>query len=163
MTLAQAYRKQFGKVLYPFRVYDSNGNRTYSEYSNGYWCKSEYDADGNETYHETSNGYWTKYAKYKYDADGNETHYENSDGFWSKREYDAKGNVTYYEDSNRYWRKREYDSNGNETYYENSSGTIRGSKQNQSCEGKVVEIDGKKYSAEQVRERIAELKPVQDK
>ena len=43
-----------------------------------------------------------------------------------------------------------YDSNGNETYFEDSNGTIRGSKQNQSCEGKVVEIDGKKYELKEL-------------
>ena len=105
MTLAQAYRKQFGKVSYPFEIYDANGNETYTEDSNGYWWKYEYDADGNETYFEASRGYW---------------------------------------------QKREYDSNGNETYYEDSNGIARGSKQNQSCEGKVVEIDGKKYELKEL-------------
>jgi len=126
MTLAQAYRKQFGKVSYPFEIYDSNGNETYFEDSNGYWTKCEYDANGNET------------------------HYENSSGYWWKCEYRANGKLTYYEDSNGYWWKREYDSNGNETYFEDSNGTIRGSKQNQSCEGKVVEIDGKKYELKEL-------------
>ena len=90
MTLAQAYKQQFGEVSYPFEIYDANGNRTY---------------------------------------------FETSDGYWSKREYDA---------------------NGTETYFEDSNGRIHGQKQ-------TIEIDGVEYSAEQVRESIAELKPVQDK
>ena len=83
MTLAQAYKKQFGKVSYPFMIYDSKGNETY---------------------------------------------FENNYGFWSKYEYDSKGN---------------------ETYFENSYGTIRGKKQS-SCDGKIVEIDGKKYKLKEL-------------
>ena len=126
MTLAQAYKKQFGTISYPFEIYDSKGNKTYFENSDGYWWKRECGANGNVTYYEDSNGYW-----------------------W-KSEYDSNGNETYYEDSNGYWTKCEYDANGNETHYENSSGTIRGSKQNQSCEGKIVEVDGKKYELKEL-------------
>jgi len=111
MTLAQAYKKQFGKVSYPFSIHDANGNETYSE---------------------------------------------DSDGFWWKWEYDSNGNQTYFEGSTGYWAKWEYDANGNQTYFEDSDGHIEGQKQ-------TIEIDGVQYSAEQVRERIAELKPVQDK
>jgi len=125
MTLAQAYKKQFGKVSFPFRVYDSNGNETYFETSNGYWWKCEYDSNGNETYVEDSNGYWQKY------------------------EYDSNGNETYFETSNGYWQKYEYDSNGNETYFETSNGVKR-DKGKSSCEGKVVEIDGKKYELKEL-------------
>ena len=104
MTLAQAYKKQFGKVSYPFMIYDSNGNGTY---------------------------------------------YEDSDGYWYTKEYDSKGNMTYFENSNGYWSKHEYDSNGNGTYYEDSDGTIKGKKQS-SCDGKIVEIDGKKYKLKEL-------------
>ena len=89
MTLAQAYKQQFGKLAYPFVIYD---------------------ADGKLTYHENSRGYWWRY---------------------------------------------EYDANGHRTYYETSSGRIEGQKQ-------TIEIDGVEYSADQVRERIAELKPIKD-
>ena len=58
---------------------------------------------------------------------------------------DANGNKTYFEDSDGYWWKREYDANGNETYYENSKGYKEGKTQSQSCAGKVIEVDGKKY------------------
>ena len=104
MTLAQAYEKQFGKVSFPFNVYDSKGNITYYENSNGYWFKNEYDSNGNKTYS------------------------ENSSGYWFKNEYDSKGNITYSE---------------------NSSGTIKGKKQSP-CDGKVVEIDGKKYKLKEL-------------
>ena len=89
MTLAQAYKQQFGDVSYPFEIYDANGK------------------------------------------------------------------LTYYEDISGYWTKREYDTNGKLTYREDNAGHIEGNKQ-------TIEIDGVKYSADQVRERIAELKPMQD-
>ena len=77
------------------------------------------------------------------DKNGNQIYYEDSEGFWYRREYDEDGNKIYYEDSEGYWYRREYDKKGNKVYFENSFGTII-DKRN-SCEGKVVEIDGKKY------------------
>ena len=77
------------------------------------------------------------------DEKGNSTYYETSDGFWLRCEYDEKGNLTYYGDSNG-WYRREYDENGNKTYYEDSNGTKKGTKRG-SCDGKVIEVDGKKY------------------
>ena len=79
------------------------------------------------------------------DARGNETYFENSDGFWWKSEYNAHGEETYCENSAGYWCKSEYDSNGNETYFEDSNGEKRGTPTSQSCTGKIVEVDGKKY------------------
>jgi hypothetical protein len=58
---------------------------------------------------------------------------------------DARGNETYTEYSNRYYYRSEYDSNGNETYYEDSDGHKEGTPRSQSCDGKVIEVDGKKY------------------
>ena len=37
------------------------------------------------------------------------------------------------------------DANGNQTYYENSNGKKVGTPRSQSCAGKVIEVDGKKY------------------
>ena len=125
MTLAQSYKKQFGKVSYPFRIYDSKGKEVYYEDSDDYWWKREYDSNGNETYFEDSNDYW------------------------EKREYGANGKLTYFEDSDDYWWKYEYDSNGNEIYAEDSDGVKR-DKRKSSCEGKVVEIDGKKYELKEL-------------
>jgi len=125
MTLAQVYKQQFGKVSFPLRIYDSNGNKTYYEESDGYWIKSEYDSNGNMTY------------------------YENSRGYWWKREYNSKGNMTYYEDSNGYWVKKEYNSKGKETYVEYSDGYKSGVSKS-SCNGKIVEIDGKKYELKEL-------------
>ena len=79
------------------------------------------------------------------DAEGNDTYYEDSGGCWYKYKYDAEGNQTYSEDSDGYWRKSEYDANGNQTYYENSCGYKNGTPRSQSCDGKVIEVDGKKY------------------
>ena len=106
---------------FPIIIKNANGNKTYSEYSDGYWSKYECDSKGNEAYS------------------------ENSDGYWWKREYDSKGNMTYYGDSDGYWWKRECDANGNETYCEYSDGFKEGTPQSQSCAGKVIEVDGKKY------------------
>ena len=106
---------------FPIIIKDARGNETYTEYSNRYYYRSEYDARGNETY------------------------FEDSDGYWNKREYDANGNRTYYEKSNGFWWKCEYDGKGNLTYYETSDGYKKGTPQSQSCDGKVIEVDGKKY------------------
>lgn len=76
---------------FPIQIKDSNGNETYYENSDGYWCRRKYNAKGNETYCETSDGYWrTKYAgtfggtgntaKYEYDAKGNDTYCETCEG-----------------------------------------------------------------------------------
>ena len=78
------------------------------------------------------------------DKNGNQIYFENSNGYWYKRERDSNGNKIYYENSTGYWEKSEYDSNGNLIYWENSNGEIRDNRP-KGCEGKVVEIDGKKY------------------
>jgi len=121
-TIAQ----QLNVKEFPFEIKDKNGNLIYFETSDGYWSKKEYDSNGNVIY------------------------FENSDGFWSKREYDSNGNVIYYEDSDGFWSKREYDSNGNVIYYEDSNGNVLDNRPKPSCEGKIVEIDGKKYKLTEV-------------
>ena len=78
------------------------------------------------------------------DKNGNQIYCEYFNGYWWKSEYDSNGNSIYYETSNKYWSKSEYDSNGNCTYWENSDGEIEDNRP-KGCEGKVVEIDGKKY------------------
>ena len=57
---------------------------------------------------------------------------------------DDNGNLTYYERSNGLWFRREYDEKGNLTYFEDSNGIKEGTKRG-SCDGKVIEVDGKKY------------------
>ena len=79
------------------------------------------------------------------DTKGRRTYYEDSKGFWFRREYDSDGNKTYYEDSDGYWYKKEYDADGNETYYEDSDGDKTGTPRSKSFDGKVIEVDGKKY------------------
>ena len=64
--------------------------------------------------------------------------------------YDDNGNLIYSENSNGYWSKSDYDSNGNRTYSENSKGKIIDNRPKTSCEGKVVEIDGKKYKLTEI-------------
>ena len=85
-----------GKALsikFPIELFDSNGNITYCENSNGFWTKREY-TNGKQTYYETSRGFWFK-REY---TNGKQTYYETSRGYWSKSEY-TNGNLTYYEDS----------------------------------------------------------------
>jgi hypothetical protein len=111
---------------FPIEITNANGNRTYYEDSAGYWGKREYDTNGNPTY------------------------YENSTGYWNKCKYDANNNSTYFESNNGYWWKYEYDADGNETYYENSNGCKEGTPRSQSCTGKVIEVDGKKYKLKEL-------------
>ena len=107
------------------------------------------------------------------DDNGNVTYYEDSNGWRRKCEFDGNGRQTYYEDSNKFWSKREYDTNGHQTYFEDNNGYKRGTSRrqtggcgvkseyvnefvniwkrhmcpafDQSCGGKVIEVDGKKY------------------
>ena len=58
------------------RIYDTNGNQTYAEDSDGSWTKKEYDDNGNNIYHEGRSGYWVK------------------------REFDSNNNLIYWEDNN---------------------------------------------------------------
>ena len=101
-----------------------------------------YDTDGKEIYFEDSDGDW---CKQEFDVNGNEIYFERSYGDWCKQEFDVNGNEIHHENSNRYWVKRDYDSNGNIIYLENSTGYIVDNRPKTSCNGKVVEIDGKKY------------------
>jgi glucan-binding YG repeat protein len=92
----------------------------------------------------------SKDSLYFYNSNGNEIYYERSDGYWVKREYDDNGNRIYLENSNGYWYKQEFDVNGNRIYHENSTGYIVDKRPKGSCDGKVVEIDGKKYQLKEV-------------
>ena len=91
-----------------------------------------------------------KGSLYLYDSNGKLIYHENSDGNWCKQEFDVNGNEIYHENSNGYWVKRDYDSNGNQIYYENSIGAIIDKRPKASCNGKVVEIDGKKYKLTEI-------------
>ena len=95
---------------------------------------------------------------YEYDSNGNEIHYKNSNGYEWWSEFDINGKVIHYKNSTGYEIWREYDSNGNKTHYKYSNGDefwydSKGNsitkkefdKLNSSCDGKVVEVDGKKY------------------
>ena len=93
----------------------------------------------------------SKGSLYLHDAGGNQIYYENLDGHWIKQEYDANGNSIYYENSNGFWSKRDYDLNGDCIYFENSIGEVIDNRLKKgTCDGKVVEIDGKKYKLTEV-------------
>lgn len=86
-----------------------------------------------------------------YDFNGNLIYSETLKRYWYKRDYDANNNLIYHGDSDGYWDKREFDSNGNRIYYENSYGTIIDKRpKKETCNGKVVEIDGKKYKLTEI-------------
>jgi hypothetical protein len=118
--LSETYKELGIAFTFPIEIKDENGNRTYYEDSDGYWSRHEYDENGKQTY------------------------YEDRYGYWERCEYGKKGNKTYSENSNGLWWRYEYDENGNLTYFENCYGDKRGTKRG-SCDGKVVEVDGKKY------------------
>jgi hypothetical protein len=63
---------------------------------------------------------------------------------------DKDGNEIYFENLYKYWIKREYDSNGNIIYWENSNGDLEDNR-SKSYEGKIVEIDGKKYELKEIK------------
>ena len=87
---------------------------------------------------------------YLYDSNGNEIYFEDSKVYWEKQEFDTNGNRIYYEDSEEYWYKRDYDAKGNRIYFEDSNGYIVDKRPKGSCNGKVVEIDGKRYQLKEV-------------
>jgi len=122
-TIAQ----QLNVTDFPFEIIDKNGNEIYYENSDGYCEKSEYDFNGKTIY------------------------FENSNGYWVKREFDSNGNEIYFENSRGVWVKQEYNSNGNVIYCENSDGKVIDNRPKPSCEGKVIEIDGKKYQLKEVK------------
>jgi hypothetical protein len=95
-------------------------------------------------------GFESKGSLFFYDDNGNIIYRETSEGFWCKQEFDDNGNKIYYENSEGYWFKRDYDSNGNILYYENSTGYIIDNRPKTSCNGKVVEIEGKKYKLTEI-------------
>jgi hypothetical protein len=73
--LSETYKELGIAFSCPIEIYDSNGNETYWEHSNGDWSRHEYDSNGNQTYWEDSDGDW---ERYEYDSNGNQTHFENS-------------------------------------------------------------------------------------
>ena len=84
------------------------------------------------------------------DKNGKVIYCEYSNRYWYRWEYDSNGKEIYSEDSDEYWEKREFNSNGNRIYYENCDGVIVDNRP-KSCEGKVVEIDGKKYELKELK------------
>jgi len=72
MTKAQT----LGITAFPYREYDTNGNATYTEFSDGDWVKREFDSKGNKIY------------------------IENSDGYWEKQKFDTNNNLIYFDSSN---------------------------------------------------------------
>lgn len=86
-----------------------------------------------------------------YDKNGKEIYYCDSTGFELWREYDENGNQTYARDSEGYEWWREYDADGDLIYCHHSKGYEWGTPRSKSLEGKVVEIDGKKYRLKEVK------------
>lgn len=93
---------------------------------------------------------FNKGSLHLYDSNGNLIYSETLKRYWYKQEFDSNGKIIYYESSYGYWYKREFDSNGNEIYIENSDGKIIDNRPKPSCNGQVVEIDGKKYKLTEI-------------
>ena len=74
---------------------------------------------------------------YEYDSNGKVIHYKNSSGFEIWYDYDSNGKEIHYKNSNgdEFW----CDSKGNRITKKEFDKLKSG------CDGKVVEIDGKKY------------------
>jgi len=86
-----------------------------------------------------------------YDKDGKVRYCRNEFGLEYWTEYDKDGNETYYRNSDGYEFWKEYDENGNQTHYRDSTGYEWGTPRSRSCEGKIVEIEGKKYRLKEVK------------
>ena len=60
--ISDIYKELRIAFKFPIQIRGSDGNKITAEtdckHSNGYWCKQEYDSNGNETYYENSDGYW---------------------------------------------------------------------------------------------------------
>ncbi len=54
--LSDTYKELGVDFTFPIKIKDADGNQTYYENSNGFWCRQEYDANGNETYCEDRDG-----------------------------------------------------------------------------------------------------------
>ena len=125
MNLAKFFNHKF-EIDY-FRLYDNNGNVVYSEYPTGYWCKKNFDKNYNEIY------------------------FENSLGFWYKKIYDLNNNNIHYKDSKNFWWVKGFDDNNNLIYHEDSiDGIVFDVRPKQSCDNKIVEIDGRKYRLQEI-------------
>ena len=56
--LSETYKEIGIAFSFPIRINDDNGNLTYFEDLNGYWCKKEFDKSSNCTYRENSAPCW---------------------------------------------------------------------------------------------------------
>jgi len=120
-------------------TYDAHGNLIYYKRPDGFEAWGEYDAHGRLYHYKLLDGHE---AWEKYDAKGNRTHYKNSRGYELWEEYDEKGNHIHWWDSYGY--ERWYDSNGKHISKKEYD-KLFGSRISNSCDGKIIEVEGKKY------------------
>ena len=92
----------------------------YEEDKDGFDYLNVYDSRGNRIYSE--NIFERTWSKEEYDSRGNRIYSENSTGNWRKMKYDSSDNLIYSEDENGKWRKYTYV--GNMVYSENADGSI---------------------------------------
>jgi len=85
-----------------------------------------------------------------YNKNGNVIYYEDLYTFWIK-EYLNDGGRKIYCNLDGYWWKQEFNGNGKKVYLEDSKDGVIFDKRSKSCNGKVVEIDGKKYKLKEVK------------
>lgn len=84
------------------------------------------------------------------DKNGNIIYCEDSNCHWYKKEYDKNGNIIYREHSDGWWYKKEFDKNNNCIYCEYSDGTIEDNRPKESCNNKIITIEGKKYKLKEL-------------
>ena len=94
--------------------------------------------------HDFDNGYFRLY-----DRDGNTVYHEDPDGYWIKKMLNDGGRVIYCEYLDGFWWKYEFDKNGRKIYCEDSDNGVIFDKRS-TYDGKIVEIDGKKYQLKEI-------------
>jgi len=96
--------------------------------------------------HNFDNGYFRMYNN-----NGDTIYHEDLNGFWIKEYFNGGGRKKIYcEYLDGFWWKQEFNGNGKKVYLEDSKYGVIFDKRSKSCDGKVVEIDGKKYQLKEV-------------
>ena len=122
--------------------FDGHGRtiRKKDHHGNESWY--EYDDRGNVIHEKHSSAFRAIETWWEYDANGNVIHWWDSGGYEAWREHYENGNPRHYKDSNGY--EEWYDSNGKHISKEQYD-KLYGSRVFNPCDGKVIEVDGKKY------------------
>lgn len=88
-------KRPHGKCIFMF---DAEGRQIISKIGNK-WSRYEYDSHGNNTYYESTDGRWSSYEYGDENFPSTYTRCEDSTGILILQEFDEQGNLTYYEKS----------------------------------------------------------------